>query len=232
MITAQETWDRPSSSGTTRTWSARTVAGGLENTGRLSSTREGGGHRSLDRRRCSDEPPSAGDPRGSAARRRRRRVIGSEVLLREDLPVEEPAQSRIEARAIRRRSRYDRGHAKELPGSPSSRCSSTSSTSTTTRTGTGFRSTRPSRPRGVARPDARVRPGQARSGVRGRLAVGRRRRRRGDRQSGERGALLPEFVSWARLNDVRYTYFPSMNPEGALRGPQGAHWGDRDRDGV
>lgn len=43
-----------------------------------------------------------------------------------------------------------------------------------------------------------------------------------------------EFVSWARLNDVRYTYFSPLDEPWKERyeGPQGAHWGYRDRDGV
>ena len=43
-----------------------------------------------------------------------------------------------------------------------------------------------------------------------------------------------EFVSWARLNDVRYTYFSPLDEpwKEKYEGPQGAHWGYRDRDGV
>lgn len=43
-----------------------------------------------------------------------------------------------------------------------------------------------------------------------------------------------EFVSWARLNDVRYTYFSALDEpwKRKYEGPQGAHWGYRDRNGV
>lgn len=42
-----------------------------------------------------------------------------------------------------------------------------------------------------------------------------------------------EFVSWARDNDVRYTYFATFDEpwKAAYEGPQGAHWGYRDAEG-
>jgi len=42
-----------------------------------------------------------------------------------------------------------------------------------------------------------------------------------------------EFVSWARDNDVRYTYFATFDEPWkiAYEGPQGAHWGYRDSEG-
>lgn len=43
-----------------------------------------------------------------------------------------------------------------------------------------------------------------------------------------------EFVSWARANDVRYTYFSAFDEawKARIEGPQGAHWGYRDATGV
>lgn len=43
-----------------------------------------------------------------------------------------------------------------------------------------------------------------------------------------------EFVSWARLNDVRYTYFSAFDEtwKQKYEGPQGAFWGYRDGNGV
>jgi exo-beta-1,3-glucanase (GH17 family) len=43
-----------------------------------------------------------------------------------------------------------------------------------------------------------------------------------------------EFVSWARANDVEFTYFSAMDEpwKASHEGPQGAHWGYRDKDGT
>ena len=43
-----------------------------------------------------------------------------------------------------------------------------------------------------------------------------------------------EFVSWARANDVEFTYFSALDEPWKARyeGPQGAHWGYRDKDGT
>ena len=43
-----------------------------------------------------------------------------------------------------------------------------------------------------------------------------------------------EFVSWARMNDIEYTYFSAIDEEWKAKyeGPQGAHWGYRDQDGA
>ena len=43
-----------------------------------------------------------------------------------------------------------------------------------------------------------------------------------------------EFVTWARMNDVEYTYFSAIDEpwKADHEGPQGAHWGYRDKDGA
>jgi len=43
-----------------------------------------------------------------------------------------------------------------------------------------------------------------------------------------------EFVSWARANDVGYTYFSALDEpwKAAYEGPQGAFWGYRDQNGA
>ena len=43
-----------------------------------------------------------------------------------------------------------------------------------------------------------------------------------------------EFVTWARMNDVEYTYFSAIDEswKAKYEGPQGAHWGYRDQDGA
>ncbi len=43
-----------------------------------------------------------------------------------------------------------------------------------------------------------------------------------------------EFVSWARMNDVEYTYFSAIDEpwKAKYEGPQGAHWGYRGQDGA
>jgi exo-beta-1,3-glucanase (GH17 family) len=43
-----------------------------------------------------------------------------------------------------------------------------------------------------------------------------------------------EFVTWARMNDVEYTYFSAIDEpwKAQYEGPQGAHWGYRGQDGA
>ena len=43
-----------------------------------------------------------------------------------------------------------------------------------------------------------------------------------------------EFVTWARMNDIEYTYFSAIDEpwKAEYEGPQGAHWGYRDQEGA
>ena len=112
--------------------------------------------------------------------------------------------------------------------------SSTSSTSTTTRTGTVSPSTRPFRPSRhgttpcASTPRASPSWSPRRAGRPMGMPWGRRSRIRRTRRASSWSS------SRARLNDVRYTYFSPLDEpwKEKYEGPQGAHWGYRDRDGV
>ena len=205
------------------------VAGGLENTGWLIHQlgKEAVIGAWIDGTR--DQPPPTGDP-GPALPRGDVdvAVIGSEVLLREDhrrgsdggvvearrmIPKEIPT-------ADTRRSFLD--HPELLPLIDLVYVNHI-------RTGTGSPSTRPFRRSLHGTTPCVSTPRQARRGLRGRVssdgdAVG-------DAIANPENAarFFLEFVSWARLNDVRYTYFSPLDEpwKEKYEGP-GAHWGYRD----